>query len=53
MTNIFEKAIEWVEGEGEVLVQDVETFWAGISGKVSSALGIAMQVDHTVVAAIP
>lgn len=53
MSNIFEKAISWVESEGEILVSDVETFWAGISGKVATVLGIAMEVDHDVVAAIP
>jgi hypothetical protein len=53
MSNIFQKAISWIEGEGKILVTDVETFWAGISGKVSTVPGIAMQVDQDVVAAVP
>lgn len=51
MTNIFTEVWDWIEGEGQVVITDVETAYAGVSLKVQSVLGDALQVDQTVVAA--
>lgn len=48
--NIFEQVWDWIEGEGQVLLTDVESEYAGVSKKVATVLGTAMQIDQTVVA---